>query len=140
MSTEENKALIRRFVEEIVNKGNIALIDELVAANYIDHSSPPGAPSGIEGSKQFTNLFRMAFPDIHITLDDLIAEGDKVVSRFTMRGTNKGEFLGIPPTGKQVTITGIHIDRFAGGKLVEHWGQQDTLGLMQQLGVIPAMG
>jgi len=140
MSVEENKAIELRFLEEVVNKGNLAVIDELVAANFIDHSALPGAAPDREGYKQFFAMTRTAFPDFHSTLEDMIAEGDKVVERFTVRGTHKGEFMGIAPTGKQVEVEGIAIHRLAGGKIVEDWFSMDMLGMMQQLGVVPAPG
>jgi predicted ester cyclase len=93
-----------------------------------------------EGLKQFISLFRAGFPDLHFTIEDMIAAGDTVVVRQTYRGTHKGELMGISPTGKQVTITSIDIGRFTGGKLVEHWGATDSLGLLQQLGVVPPLG
>jgi steroid delta-isomerase-like uncharacterized protein len=139
MSTEENKTLARRLFE-IFGTGDLALADELIAADVIDHQALPGMPPGREGFKQFVSIFHAAFPDLHVTVEDLIAEGDKVVGRTTMRGTHQGEFMGIPPTGKQCTISGIDIIRFANGQVVEHWGNSDDLGLMQQLGVIPAPG
>ena len=140
MSLEENKAIERRFFEEVVNKGELAIIDELCAANFVDHSAPPGIEPDREGYKQFFAMAHSAFPDFHSTLEDMFAEGDKVVQRFTARGTHKGEFMGIPPTGKQVTITGIAIDRIAGGKIVENWVNMDMLGMMVQLGVVPPPG
>ncbi len=138
--SEENKALARRYVEEVINKGNLAVIDELAAADFVEHSPFPGQAPGIEGEEQLIGMMRAAFPDLHSTIEDLIAEGDKVVLRATTRGTHKGEFMGIPPTGKQVTVTEIHIIRFVGGKGVEHWGEVDMMGMMQQLGVAPTPG
>jgi predicted ester cyclase len=140
VSTEENKALVRRLYEEVFNRGNLSTVDEPLAANYIDHTALPGTSPGPEGLKQFTSMFHAAFPDLHFTIEDLIAEGDTVVVRQTYRGTHKGDLMGITPTGKQVTITSIDIGRFADGKLVEHWGATDSLGLLQQLGVVPSMG
>ena len=140
MSTEENKALVRRFYEEVFNNKNMAGIDAFVDPNGIDHALPPGMPGGIEGSKQFIGMYLAAFPDLHFTVEDIIAEGDKVVARLTTRGTQQGAFMGIPPTGKQVTVTAIDINRIVGGKSVEHWLNMDTQGLLQQLGVIPAPG
>jgi steroid delta-isomerase-like uncharacterized protein len=138
MSNEDNKALVRRFYGEVFNKKNLAVIDDFLDPHIIEHSLPPGLPSGIEGSKQFIGMYLTAFPDLHLTAEDMIAEGDKVVSRFTMRGTHKGEFMGIPPTGKQMTITGIQIPRVADSKIAENWINLDALGLLQQLGVVPA--
>jgi predicted ester cyclase len=139
MSTEDNKAALRRFYEEVFNQKNLAGVDAFIGPNPIDHGLPPGL-SGLEGTKQFIGMYLAAFPDLHVTVEDLIAEGDKVTSRLTYRGTHQGELLGIPPTGKPVTVTGIEINRFAGGKSVEHWLEYDALGMMQQLGVIPAPG
>ena len=140
MSTEENKAKQRRVWEEIINKGNLAVADELFATNYIYHGPVGMEFKGPEGLKQLISMFRNALPDIHVTVEDMIAEGDKVVSRITGRGTHKGEMMGIPPTGKHTTVTGIIITRWAGGKEVETWEMLDMLSMMQQLGVVPPMG
>lgn len=140
MSTEENKALTLRLIEEVINQGKLSTIDELIAADAVDHSLPPGLPPGREGVKLFLGMIRTAFPDIHETVEDIIAEGDTVVTRTTWRGTHQGALLGIAPTGKQVSVSGIDISRVASGKFVEHWQSADDLGLLQQLGVIPAMG
>ena len=140
MSAEENKAIVRQFYDEVVNKGNINMIDKIAAMNYVDHTAPPGIPPGKEGEKVWFKMIRAAFPDGRTTIDDIIAEGDKVVVRATMKGTHKGEFMGIPATGKQVTISGIDVTRFVNGKSTEHWGQWDTLGMMQQVGVVPSPG
>ena len=141
MSTEQNRVNFRRIPEEIFNQGNLAVADELFAADYIEHVPLfPNWPSGLAGFKQFVTVLRAAFPDFHYTVEDAIAEGDKVVGRITAHGTHKGEFMGIPPTGKQATWTEIHIGRFAGGKLVEHWANLDQLGMLQQLGVVPTPG
>ena len=141
MSIEENKAIVSRATEEIFNKNNLAVVDELYATNFVSHGSDiPGVTPDREGYKQFVTMSRTALPDFHTTIEDMIAEGDKVVQRFTARGTHKGEFMGIPPTGKQVTITGIAIDRIAGGKIVENWVNMDMLGMMVQLGVVPPPG
>ena len=140
MSTEDNKALIRRFYEEVFNKKNLAAIDEFFAPNHVDHTLPPGLPGGLEGTKQAISMTLMGFPDLHITVEDMIAEGDKVVTWFTTRGTQQGALGGIPPTGKQVAVSTIEIARIAGGKIVEDWGLDDRLGMLQQLGLVPAMG
>jgi steroid delta-isomerase-like uncharacterized protein len=140
MSTEENKALLRRFYAEVLTKGNLAVIDELVANDVVSHILPPGLPPGPEGLKMFIGMFRAAFPDLNATVEDQIAEGDKVVSRVTVRGTHTGAFQGIPPTGKQATVQTIDIIRLAGGKQVEAWGGPDQLSLLQQLGVVPMPG
>jgi steroid delta-isomerase-like uncharacterized protein len=141
MSTDQNKALVRQLMEEAFNRGNISLVDESFAPDFVEHEElPPGIPPGREGVKQLTTMFRSAFPNFKVTFDDVIAEGDKVVVRSTWSGTHKGEFMGIPPTGKSVSFGVIDIIRIAGGKFVEHWGQMDSMGMMQQLGVIPAPG
>ena len=140
MSTEENKNLALRLIEEVINQGKLSVLDELITADAVDHSLPPGLPSGREGVKLFLGMIRAAFPDIHETVEDLIAEGDTVVTRTTWHGTHQGPFLGIAPTGKQVSVSGIDISRLASGKFVEHWQSADNLGLLQQLGVIPTMG
>ena len=140
MSTEENKAFVRRFYDEVLNKGNLGVLDKLVAANHIDHAAPPGIPQGIDGAKQWFAMMRKAFPDSRVTVNDLLAEGDKVVARISMKATHKGDFFGVPATGKAVTIEGIDIIRLSGGKAAEHWGQFDNLGMMQQLGVVPPPG
>ncbi|MGD8626408.1 MAG: ester cyclase [Anaerolineae bacterium] len=138
--TEKNKTLMRRALEEVVNEGNLDLIDELVAPNFVDHTPMPGLPPNREGIKQTIGMLRQAFPDIEVTSEDLIAQGDKVVSRQASRGTHKGEFMGVPPTGKEVSWTGILIFRVADGKITDQWLEQDVMGLMQQLGAVPEPG
>ena len=139
MSVEQDKALVRQFIDEIFNRGNMSMVDELFAADFVEHEElPPGIPRDREGVIQLTSMLRSAFPDFTATIDDIIAEGDKVVIRQTWSGTQKGEFMGIPPTGKSVSIGVIDIIRMADGKVTEHWGQMDSMGMMQQLGVIPA--
>ncbi len=141
MSTEENKARMRRIPEEVYNQGNLAAADDLLAADYIEHLPlPPGWPSGLPGLKQFVTMTRSAFPDFQYTVDEVLAEGDKVVLRVTARGTHQGEFLGIPATGRQATWGEMHICRVVDGKLVEHWASIDQLGMLQQLGIVPAPG
>ncbi len=140
MSVEENKTIERRYMEEVWTKGNLAAVDELVATNYVDHTPMPGASPDLQGLKQFVTVVTAAFPDWYPTIEDMIAEGDKVVVRFRGSGTHKGEFMGIPPTGKQVTMMAIAIHRIAGGKIVENWLQADMLGMMVQLGVVPPPG
>ncbi len=136
MTVEENKAIVRRWGEAF-NKKDLAAVDEIFAAKYDGHT--PGAElNSPESVKELLTVLFTAFPDLHMTVEDLIAEGDKVVIRFTSTGTHQGEYLGIAPTGKQVTGTGIAIYRIVGGKVVEEWAERDTLGMMQQLGVIPS--
>jgi steroid delta-isomerase-like uncharacterized protein len=140
MSVEENKAIARRIGEEAWDQGNVAVLDELLAADFVYHNPGPGLTPDREGYKQQVSMNRAAFSDFRFTTEDMIAEGDKVVIRWTWRGTHKGEFMGIPPTGKQVTVTGICIHRIEGGKNVEERHEIDLLGLMQQLGVVPSPG
>src|SRR5437660_9411018 len=140
MSTEANKASVRRFYDEVFNKKNRAAIDEFVDPSHVDHTAPPGTPGGLKGVKQTLTMYLTAFPDLYFTVEDIIAEGDKVVARLTVRGTQQGAFMGIAPTGKQGTVTAIDINRIVGDKCVEHWLEMDTLGLLQQLGAIPAPG
>jgi steroid delta-isomerase-like uncharacterized protein len=137
VSTEENKATFRRYVEEVGNEGNLDLADD-VFDRYLAHQ-PDGSvlERGPEDVKRFMGEFRSAFPDFHSTIEDQIAEGDKVVTRWRMRGTHRGEFRGIAPTGKELDITGIGIFRFSDGKVVESWDNFDQLGMMRQLGAIP---
>jgi len=137
MGVDENKALSNRVWEEIWHQGNLSRIDEIFAPDAVAHD--PGMElRGTEAIKQFVASMRAAFPDLHYTVEDQIAEGDKVVTRYTGRGSHQGEILGIPPMGKQITYTGILIQRVADGKIAEHWAEADGLGLMQQLGVIQA--
>lgn len=139
MAIEENKAIFRRFIEEVWNQGNLAVADELFAPNAVSPNAPQ-LPPGPEGVKIITTMFRSAFPDFHMKIGDLIAEGDKVIARFTESGTHLGEFMGIAPTGKHVEFTEIGILRIAAGKVIESWYETDMLSLMQQLGAIPPMG
>lgn len=137
--SEQNKQLVRRAVEEVWNQGNYAAVDELAASDIVVHASLPDREvHGTAGVKQFYATLREAFPDLHFTIEDQIAEGDRVVTRWTARGTHTGTFNGIPPTGKTGIVSGIDIDRIANGKVVECWPNADELGLLQQLGVIPA--
>jgi steroid delta-isomerase-like uncharacterized protein len=138
MSDEDrNKALLRRFYEELWSQGGLETIPELVSEDFVDHHSLPGAPPGREGLAALITTWRTAFPDMRETVEDLITEGEKVVGRFTMRGTHSGEFMGVPPTGRSVTMSGIDIVRVEGGKIVEFWYGEHLLELMQQLGAVP---
>lgn len=141
MSTEQNKALIRQFVEEILNQGNANALDELIAPDFVEHEElPPGIPSGLEGLRLMPAMLHSAFPDFKATIDDIIAEGDKVAVRMTWSGTQQGEWMGIPPTGKSISFAVIDIMLCAGGKLVEHWGLTDSMAMLTQLGVNPMPG
>ena len=139
MSTEDNKALFRRWCE-VISQNRLDRVEEIIAPDEVDHALPPGIPSGLEGLKQVFTLLHTAFPDLQIEIEDLIAEGDKVVGRVTARGTHQGEFMGIPPTGKPVSFNAIDVVRIAGGKIVERWSQADNLALLQQLGAVTAPG
>jgi len=142
MSAKEIKALERRWFEE-ANKGKeatMAIIDKTCTTNYVYHSGTGEEIRGLKDFKQFMSKMYDVFPDIHFTIDDMVVEGNKAVVRYTNTGTHKGEFMGIPPTNKKVTMWAIGIDRIAGGKFVESWGRYDTLGFMQQLGLVPTPG
>jgi predicted ester cyclase len=140
MSTEKNKAVVRRFAEEFKNKGNLDIVDELFTDDFVHHFNDPRLPKGREGTKLIGRAIFAAFPDVHATIEIMLAEGDWVAERTTARATHNGEFNGIPATGKQVVWTENHIYRFANGKITEHWPELDLLGLMIQLGAIPAPG
>ena len=137
--SEENKAVVRREFEEILNHtGNLDAADEIFAPNYVSHEPTSGDVRGIEGARQFAATFRQAFPDLQNTIEDMVAEGDTVVMRFRGSGTHEGETEAFgPPTGKRMEITGITIKRLSEGKIVEAWTNFDALGMMQQLGMIP---
>ncbi len=137
----ENKAMVRRFFEEFVTKGDQSVADELMAEDFVDHNpAGPNQGPGLEGVKQLFAGRRLALPDAAATVEDQVSEGDKVVSRLTITGTHQGEFMGIPATGKSFSIGAVAIFRIEGGKIVERWGETDNIGMMQQLGVIPAPG
>ena len=138
MSTEQNKANDRRLIEGL-NQGNVNLLDELMVLNFVDHEAST-TMQGLEAFKQFVSAYLTAFPDLHFTIEDQIAEEDKTTLRYTARGTHRGDLMGIPPTGKQVTVTGIFITRWANGKAEESWLNFDALGMLQQLGVVPVPG
>lgn len=139
MSAEENKAIIRRMVEEMFNEGNLDATDDIIARDHV-HYDPamPEEGHGPEDFKQFVSVYRSAFPDLHVEIEDQVAEGDRVATRWTAAGTHEGELAGIAPTGKRVTTPGMEISRIEGGKVAETWENYDMMGLMQQLGVIPA--
>jgi predicted ester cyclase len=141
MSTEENKAVIRRIHEEVINKGDLSIANELISPDYVLHAGPsmPMEVKGPEGFKQFIGMFLTGMPDTRVTVEDVIAEGDKVVHRFTLRGTHTAEMMGLAPTGKKVEISGTTISRMSGGKEAEAWMNTDSLTMYQQLGVIPPL-
>jgi len=139
MSTEQNKDIVRRY-QEAHNKNDMAALDGLVATDIVSHNHFPGLPQGLEGSKMGHQGLLKTFPDLHTDTENLIAEGDKVVQLFTVSGTDKGGFMGAPPTGKSYKVGGISIFRIANGKIVEHWGQFDQMSVMMQLGLMPPPG
>lgn len=139
--SETNKNVFRRLIEEVWNKGNPKVTDELFTPNYTHHdASTPDVGRGPDSEKKRATLYRAAFPDLRLTIEDIIAEGETVVARWSCRGTHRGDLSGISPTGKQVNITGVSIARFANGKMAEGWVNWDALGMMQQLGVVPVLG
>jgi steroid delta-isomerase-like uncharacterized protein len=136
--SDENKAIVRREVKDLFGQGNLDAADEIYAPDYVGHT--PDVPEdirGVEAARQYAASFRNAFPDLQATVVDQLADGDKVATRFTGRGTHEGDLEGIAPTGNRMEITGIVISRIEGGKIVEDWTNYDGLGMMQQLGVIP---
>jgi steroid delta-isomerase-like uncharacterized protein len=135
--SERNKEVVRRFIEEVQNQKNWDVFDELHAPDFVNLSAPPGVPSDLAGGKMFLGAFLNAFPDCHVTIDDMIAEGDRVVTKKTFTGTHSTEFNGIPATGRRVTLQYVDILRVRDGKIVEHWLSMDQMSFMQQLGVLP---
>ncbi|NJE08836.1 ester cyclase [Thermococcus sp. M39] len=136
MTTEKTK-IIERLVEEFWNQGNLAVADELLTPDFVNHDPVNPEVTNLEAYKQWASVMHKAFPDFHVTVEDTIVEGDKVVKRWTVTGTQKGEIMGIPPTGKQINIQGIAIYRFAGDKIAEIWWGYDALGMLGQLGAFP---
>ncbi len=138
---EKNTAAMKRFFDEVMHKGDMKVIDELVADSFVEHYVPnPNVPPNKAGLTQTMTMFRTAFPDLQMTIEDIVAKGDKVWAYTTMRGTNKGEFMGMPATGKKIEVKGVDIVRFVSGKAVEHWGVSDDLTMMTQLGIISMPG
>jgi steroid delta-isomerase-like uncharacterized protein len=135
---DANEAIIRRLIEEVLNRGQIDLLAELIAADHVGHD-PLGDHYGREGLRIVVAEYRAAFPDLRVTVEDLVTESDKVVHRFTLRGTHVGPFMGIPPTGRLLTVAGIAIDRFTDGKVAESWVSLDALNLLRQLGAAPTL-
>ena len=139
--SEQNKTIVRRLFDELWNKGNLSVADELIAPTYAHHdASTQDFGRGPESEKKRVTLYRTAFSDLRLTVEDMIAEGETVVARWSCRGAHKGDLNGIAPTGKQFVISGVSIVRFTGGKMVEGWINWDALGLMQQLSVVPELG
>lgn len=135
--SEQNKALMRKMMEEVWQNGNAAAVDGYYSDEYVNHSAQPGLPEGREGVKVFTGIFNNAFSEESFTIEDQMAEGDKVATRWSSSSKYIGEFMGVPATGNQVRVTGIDVSRIAGGKIVESWGEADMIGMMQQIGAIP---
>lgn len=141
MSVAANKEIVRRLLEEGFDRGRVDVVDELVAADFVDHSGPPDFPStGPEAVKRLITLFRTAFPDLRTGIDDMIAEDDRVVVRGTFSGTHQGDFFGAPASQRSFTMTAIDIMRVVDGKVAEHWGNEDDLGMLQQLGITSGFG
>ena len=139
--SEANKTHVRRLFEEVWNKGYMPVADELIAPTYVHHdSSTPDVGRGPEGEKKRAAIYRGAFPDLRLKIEDTVAEGENVVVRWSFHGTHKGELNGIAPTGKQINLTGLSLVRFSNNKIVEGWVNWDALGMMQQLGVVPEVG
>ncbi|MDQ3833120.1 MAG: ester cyclase [Actinomycetota bacterium] len=137
MSAEESKATMRQYFG-VFEQGNIDLLDELLAPDYINHSpATPDLPTGPEGVRAVVSMFRSAMPDLKVIIEDMIAEGEKVATYYTLEGTHEGELFGVPPTGQRLSNKSITVERVSGGKIREHWRVSDELGMMQQLGVIP---
>ena len=138
-TSDENKDISRRADEELFNRGNLSIADELFTSNFVYHDPVSHEEwRGPESVKSYATMLRVAFPDLHQTIEEQIAEGDKVAYRWTARGTHQGEFMGIAPTGKRVEMTGISIARLIDGKIEEIWENYDALGMMQQLGIVPS--
>ena len=137
-TTEENKAQFRRAYEEVLNRGDLSVVDELIAPDFLNHEAPPGRDRGPESMRGLATMLRTAFPDLRFTIEELVAEGDIVAGRLTMSGTHDGPLMGMPPTGRAVRQEHMHFVRYRDGKAVEHWGVWDDLSMMQQMGVIPA--
>ena len=138
MSTEENKAIVRRWYEEFGERADLDVLDELYAPAWVGHFPQSGDLRGAEGHKPLGRRFATAFPDGRYEVEDVLAEGDRVATRYTFRGTHRGEFFGVPPTGRAVAATGINVHRVEGGRIAEQWAQFDTVGLLRQLGALPA--
>jgi len=134
MSTaKDNKAIYREFIETLFNEGRLERLEQLVDPGYVFHDAPPGTPAGPEAIRQVVTIFRSAFPDLKITLEDQIAEGDKVCSRATTRGTHRGAIFGIAPTGRAIAFSGLTLVRVVNGRIAESWVKNDVAGLMHQL-------
>ena len=135
--SEENKALARRWAEDVINQRNLDAVDEIYASDFVGHDpAMPEDTRGVEGAREFYSMYQSAIPDAEITIEDQVAEGDKVVTRWTGRGTHQGELMGVSPSGNRVEVPGITISRIEGGKVVEEWDIYDALGMMQAIGAV----
>lgn len=139
MSIEENKSIVRLY-QEIYNSNDVDRLPEVVSKDLLTPNIMPGIPRGLEGAKAAHRIMLAGFPDYQTIIEDIIAENDKVAARITMSGTHQGMFIGVPPTSKHISFTGIYIVRIADGKIVEHWGEEDSVSLLTQLGVMPKIG
>ena len=137
MTTDDNKALVQRFYDEVINQKNLTALDQFVSPNAVNHTVPAGLP---QGPSQFLGMHLNAFPDVRATVEDLLADGDKVIARVSFRGTQQSAFGSIQPRGKPITVMAINIFRIANGKMEEHWGLSDRLSALQQLGIVPPPG
>jgi steroid delta-isomerase-like uncharacterized protein len=136
--TTANKNLVEAFIQDLFSRGDLDAVDRYLAPDFVNHDPPfPGAPAGPEGMRQAAVMFRAAMPDWHSDLDQLVAEDDIVVERFTATGTHRGPLMGVPGTGHTVTLPGVNIFRIQDGRIVERWGRLDELGLLHQLGIAP---
>jgi steroid delta-isomerase-like uncharacterized protein len=141
MSAEENKAIMRRYFEGAWEQGDLALLDELLAPDYVNHTpATPDLPTDPEGVKGVVSMFRGGIPDLKVVIEDMIAEGDKVATRYTLEGTHEGELFGVPPTGQRLSIKSMTVERVSEGKIRDHWRVTESLEMMQQLGVVPEPG
>lgn len=138
MTIEENKAVVRRFIEEVINAGNLEAVDELVAPDHVNNDpTAPEAPQGSEGIKQLIGMYREAFPDLHFEIGEMICEGNIVAHRWTLTGTHEGAMMGVEPTGKRVEVMGVEMNRVEDGKISTSHTVSDAMGMMQQLGLTP---
>ncbi len=137
MAAEENKIAFRRTYDELLNQGNLAMADDVISPDFVNHEAPPGHNQGPDSMRALAGMLRSAFPDLHFTIEELIAEGDLVAGRLTMRGTHDGPLMGMPPTGRPVEQARMHFVRFRDGKAIEHWGVRDDVGMLRQLGLMP---
>jgi steroid delta-isomerase-like uncharacterized protein len=141
MSAEENKAIMRQYFEGAWEQGNLELLDELLAPNYVNHNpATPDMPTGPEGVKGVVSMFQSGMPDLKVVIEDMIAEGEKVATRYTLEGTHEGELFGVPPTGQRLSIKSMTVERVVNGKVQDHWRVTDNLEMMQQLGVVAERG